>query len=68
MFLRKKTAKSWTWVMENSKTTKGTKLRQITLDELEQLTDLYLWGNVGANNFAKLRRGSWWRAGQSSKT
>jgi DNA/RNA endonuclease G (NUC1) len=72
MFLRKKSAKSWTWLMENAQTIKGANLHEITLDELEKLTDLYLWGNVAASNFknsrSKLRRGQWWLAGPSSKS
>lgn len=72
MFLRKKTAKSWTWLMENA--TKiygkgGANLREITLDELEKLTGLYLWGNVRTKKFKerrnKLNGGvKWWMAGQ----
>ena len=68
MFLHKKTAKSWTWQMENSRTIPGAKLREISLDELERLTGLYLWSNVGASSFQKrrhrLRGGTWWKAGQ----
>ena len=75
MFLHKKTAKSWTWLMENS--TKiygkgGANLREISLDELEKLTSLYLWGNVRTNKF-KERRGKvnggkkWWMAGQPAR-
>ena len=68
MFLVKKSAKSWTWLMENSPTIKGANLREITLDELEGLTDLYLWSNVGAGDFEKRRNrkrgGTWWMAGQ----
>lgn len=71
MFLHRKTAKSWTWLMENAKTIKKANLREITLDEIEQLTGLYLWGNVGANDFKKrrnkLRRGTWWLKGQSKR-
>lgn len=71
MFLHKKTAKSWTWLMENSPTIKGANLREITLDELEELTDLYLWGNVRTKKFNgrrnKLNSGkNWWTAGQPS--
>lgn len=71
MFLHNKSARSWTWLMENSQTIEGANLREITLDELERLTDLYLWGNVGASNFhksrGKLRRGKWWLAGQPNR-
>lgn len=74
MFLHKKTVTSWTWQMENSKTIygkNGANLREITLDRLEALTGLYLWGNVGASNFQnrrnKLRGGSWWKAGQPAR-
>ena len=71
LFLHGKKVKSWTWLMENA--TKiygdhGANLREITLDTVEQLTDLYLWGNVGANKFDKRRNklsgGDWWLAGQ----
>ena len=69
MFLHKKTAKSWTWMMENSTTIEGANLREITLNELEKFTNLYLWGNVGANKFhkrrGKLSGGDWWKEGQS---
>ena len=71
LFLHRKTAKSWTFLMENAKEVlgeDGANLREITLDEIEQLTDLYIWSNVGANNFIKrrnkLRGGDWWKAGQ----
>ena len=68
LFLHKKTARSWTWLMENAKTVRDANLRTISLDELERLTDLYLWGNVGADHFAESRskkgRGTWWKAGQ----
>lgn len=69
MFLHKKTARSWTWLMENSTTIAGANLREITLDELENLTGLYVWGNVRSRKFKerrnKLNSGKkWWRAGQ----
>ncbi|NKB78230.1 MAG: hypothetical protein GKR96_14650 [Gammaproteobacteria bacterium] len=57
--------------MENAQTLygkNGANLREITLDGLEKLTDLYLWGNVGASNFQnrrnKLNGGTWWQEGQ----
>jgi DNA/RNA endonuclease G (NUC1) len=69
MFLHNKTAKSWTFLMENSKTIKGANLREIKLNDLERLTGLYVWGNVRINDFKKRRdklsRGTWWLAGQS---
>ena len=37
--------------MENATTVAGANLREISLDEIERLTDLYLWGNVGADQF-----------------
>lgn len=71
LFLHKKKVTSWTWQMENSTTLygeNGANLREITLDRIEELTDLYLWGNVGANSFkerrSRLRGGDWWKAGQ----
>lgn len=69
MFLHRKTAKSWTWLMENAKTVKGANLREITLDQIEALTGLYLWGNVRTANFKKRRNKlntgkKWWLAGQ----
>jgi DNA/RNA endonuclease G (NUC1) len=72
MFLHKKTAKSWTWLMDNATTIYGkggANLHEISLDELEKLTGLYLWGNVRSHKFKerrnKLNRGKeWWRAGQ----
>ena len=67
-FVHKKTVRSWTWLMENATTVKGANLRVISLDELELLTDLYLWGNIGANKFKQSRgrkgTGTWWKAGQ----
>ena len=46
----------------------GANLREITLDRVEELTGLFLWSNVGANNFDKRRKklsgGKWWMAGQ----
>lgn len=69
MFLHRKTARSWTWLMQNSRTIPGAKLQEISLDELEQLTGLYLWGNVRTAAFKK-RRGKvntgkkWWTEGQ----
>ncbi len=71
LFLHRKSVRSWTFLMENSKTIKGANLREITLDELERLTDLYLWSNVGADKFQKRRNklggGKWWKAGQPSR-
>ena len=68
MFLHKKSAKSWTWLMENSPTIENANLREITLDELESLTGLYVWGNVRSSKFKKRRNKlsgkEWWRAGQ----
>lgn len=72
MFLHKKKARSWTWVMDNSQTLYGeggANLHEITLDELEKITGLYLWGNVRVNHFKerrnKLNTGrKWWMAGQ----
>jgi len=70
LFVHRKTVKSWTWLMENSTTISGANLREITLDHIEQLTGLYLWGNVGADKFnerrSKLSGGDWWMAGQPS--
>ena len=72
LFLHRKNIKSWTWLMENSTTIKGANLREITLDELERLTGLYLWGNVRASKFEKRRNKlnsgtKWWMEGQSTK-
>ncbi len=72
LFLHRKSVKSWTWLMENATTIKGANLREITLNELERLTDLYLWGNVRARKFDasrhKLNSGvKWWMDGQSTK-
>ena len=72
MFLHKKTARSWTWLMENSTTIKGANLREITLNQIEQLTGLYLWGNVRTARFKerrnKLNRGKkWWLEGQPDR-
>ena len=43
-------------------------LREISLDELEYLTGLYLWGNVRAEKFKQRRddlsKGDWWKEGQ----
>lgn len=68
LFLHRKTVRSWTWLMENETTIRGANLREITLDQLEQLTGLYVWGNVGADKFAqrrnKLSGGDWWMARQ----
>lgn len=70
MFLHKKKAQSWTWLMENSKTIKGANLREISLDELERITGLYIWGNVRVDKFKenrdKLSGGGWWKVGQSN--
>lgn len=74
VFLHRKSVKSWTWLMNNSQSVygrKGANLREITLDELEKLTGLYVWGNVSANKFAKRRNrlsgGTWWMEGQPKK-
>jgi DNA/RNA endonuclease G (NUC1) len=75
LFMHKKTVKSWTFLMQNavsvlpSKQDKvGADLHEITLDEIEFLTGLYLWGNVRADKFKqrrdKLSGGSWWKEGQ----
>lgn len=69
LFLHRKTARSWTWLMENSTTVEGANLREITLDDLEKLTGLYLWGNVRSNKFKERRNKKnsgvkWWMAGQ----
>ena len=70
LFLHRKTVRSWTWLMENATTVAGANLREISLDEIERLTDLYLWGNVGADQFNNRRNtlsgGDWWMAGQPS--
>jgi len=46
----------------------GANLREISLDEIEFLTGLYLWGNVRADTFkqrrGKLNGGTWWKEGQ----
>ena len=75
LFLHRKSIQSWTFVMENSvsvhpsaKDPVGSNLREITLDELEYLTNLYLWGNVRAEKFKQRRddlsMGDWWKEGQ----
>ncbi len=75
LFLHRKTVRAWTWLMENAKDVLptpedpiGANLHEISLDELEQLTGLYLWGNVRANKFKnrrnKLSGGTWWLEGQ----
>jgi len=75
LFWHRKTVKSWTWLMENAKSVLptpedpvGANLHEITLDELEHLTGLYLWGNVRARKFEKRRNklngGKWWKEGQ----
>ena len=68
LFMHRKTVRSWTWLMNNEKTVRKVDLREITLDHLEQLTGLYLWGNVRVSNFKKRRKklsgGTWWLAGQ----
>lgn len=71
IFLRGKKVRCWTWLMDNAQKVRGkggANLREITLEDLEQLTGLYLWGNVGADRFhkrrAKLSGGDWWLAGQ----
>lgn len=69
MFLHKKTAKSWTWLMNNSATIEGANLHEISLDELEKITGLYVWGNVRSNKFKEHRNRihsgkKWWHAGQ----
>jgi DNA/RNA endonuclease G (NUC1) len=70
LFLHRKTVRSWTWLMDNATTIKGANLHEITLDDIERLTGLYLWGNVGADKFNKRRNklsgGDWWMAGQPS--
>jgi DNA/RNA endonuclease G (NUC1) len=71
LFLHKKTAKSWSWLMQNETTIKKADLHEITLDEVEDLTGLYLWGNVRASNFKTRRHkksgGTWWKAGQPKR-
>ena len=75
LFLHRKSVKSWTFLMENAvsvlpsaKDPVGANLREITLDELEHLTGLYLWGNVRAEQFKQrrddLNKGDWWKEGQ----
>jgi len=71
LFLHQKTIKSWTWLMDNATEIYGpggANLHEITLDKIEQLTGLYLWGNVGAGAFDrrrnKLSGGKWWMVGQ----
>jgi DNA/RNA endonuclease G (NUC1) len=71
LFLHRKTVRSWAWLMQNAATIEGSNLHEITLDEVERLTGLYLWGNVGANQFnrrrSELSGGDWWMAGQPSR-
>ncbi len=74
MFLHGKKARSWTWVMDNAQKLYGeggANLHDITLDDLEKLSGLYLWGNVRTGKFKERRnklnkgRGSkWWMVGQ----
>ncbi|MEM7425256.1 MAG: DNA/RNA non-specific endonuclease [Pseudomonadota bacterium] len=74
LFLHRKSVKSWTWLMNNAasvlptKDSPGSDLKEISLDELERLTDLYLWSNVQARKFQKRRHrltgGDWWKEGQ----
>ena len=69
LFLHRKSVKSWTWLMQNATTIEAANLHEITLDEIERLTGLYLWSNVGSGQFNKRRNvlsgGDWWKAGQS---
>jgi len=74
LFLHRKTVKPFTWLMENETTVKRANLRQITLNELERLTGLYLWSNVRARNFEKARakvntaaKDQWWKEGQPKR-
>ncbi len=75
LFLHNKSVKSWTFLMENAVSVLpseqdevGANLREISLDEIELLTGLYLWGNVRAAKFKqrrnKLSGGTWWKEGQ----
>ena len=75
MFLHRKSVKSWTWLMDNENKLYGeggVNLREITLDQLEKLTGLYLWSNVRADKFIqrrnKLNKGrKWWKEGQPAE-
>ena len=74
LFIHGKKVTSWTWLMDNSQTIygkNGANLREISLDRLEELTDLYCWGNVGACEFQERRHrkrgGTWWKAGQPKR-
>ncbi len=75
LFWKGKTVKSWCWLMENAVSVlpteaepKGSDLREVSLDRLEHVTGLYLWGNVRASKFKKRRHrlsgGEWWKEGQ----
>jgi hypothetical protein len=72
--IHRKTIQSWTWLMDNS--TKiygkgGANLRELSLDETENLTGLYLWANVSASKFKqrrhKLSGGDWWKDSQAKR-
>ncbi|MGI9315934.1 MAG: DNA/RNA non-specific endonuclease [bacterium] len=74
VYIHKKKVTTWTWQMENAKTVygkNGANLREISLDRLEALTGLYVWGNIGASDFQnrrhKLSGGTWWKAGQPKR-
>ena len=71
LFLRKKSVDCWCWLMNNSQTIEGADLREVTLDDIEKLTGLYLWGNVGSSRFnerrSSLTGGDWWLSGQPAQ-
>lgn len=70
LFQKGKTVESYAWVMENVWDMAEVDLRTVSLDELDAITGLYLWGNVGADKFqakrSKASGGDWWREGQPS--
>ena len=68
LFLRRKRAIAYTWEMNNAHRLEEVLLREISLDRLEELTGLYLWGNVASGKFnesrSEINGDDWWKKGQ----
>tara|TARA_R110002096_G_scaffold66682_1_gene162132 strand:- start:2418 stop:3179 length:762 start_codon:yes stop_codon:yes gene_type:complete len=65
LFIRKKSCGVYCWVMQNEEDATAA---EVTLVDIEQLTGLYLWSNVGSGSFQtnrnKLQGDTWWMKGQ----
>jgi len=70
LFLRRKKTLAYAWVMNNEHMMECVCLREVSLDKIEEMTGLHLWGNVASDKFNERRDKTndddWWKKGQPS--